>query len=444
MKPAERPWLREFNKSPFIKFPIHEAVTTVAHKVSLMIQVQLGGIELPTEKDFTHTSRQFRTETSIIFERIQRLIRCVIDCKSVDCDAISTRHALDLARSLSAGFWDYSNLQLRQIPNFGPVAVRKLVSSNINSIEKLISADTSTIERVMSKNPPHGKKTKDMLVGFPRLRLSGQTEGQIKVKNGQKPIIKVKVQLSYDNEKLPIWKSRKPSLIFMAETTDGTLVHMWRGNIAKLEKGGFCVTFSAELSGPDEEIKCLVACEEIVGTAKSCTIKHNIPASAFPPLDATPAASTAPKAKQLFKATESNQDEYDEFNGDRLGDEDMLAMAQSVEQAEGNYDSDDFADIEDFERKKKPTESSKTKQEEELEPVIMANGKWSCNHVCRDNQLLKNGQACKHKCCHEGLDKPRKIKRKVSSVRFNRKVEIDLLDSHLYEKITARATQRLV
>lgn len=227
MKPAERPWLREFNKSSFIKFPIHEAVTTTAHKVSVMIQVQLGGIELPTEKNFTHISRQFRTETGIIFERIQRLIRSVVDCKSADRDAISTRHALDLARSLSAEFWDYSNLQLRQIPGFGPVAVRKLVSSNINSIEKLINVDTSTIERVMSKNPPHGKKIKDTLAEFPRLRMIGQIEGQIKVKDGQKPRVKVKAQLSYDNERLPTWKNRKPSLIFMAETTNGALVHIW-------------------------------------------------------------------------------------------------------------------------------------------------------------------------------------------------------------------------
>jgi ATP-dependent DNA helicase HFM1/MER3 len=36
------------------------------------------------------------------------------------------------------------------------------------------------------------------------------------------------------------------------------------------------------------------------------------------------------------------------------------------------------------------------------EPVQLANGKWACNHPCKD----KN--ACKHLCCKEGMDKPPK------------------------------------
>src|SRR5271169_5614576 len=102
MKPSERVCLREFNKSPFIKFPIKENISTSAHKISLMIQVQLGRIDTPTSKEFLVIRRQFGVDTSIIFDRIQRLIRCVIDCKAGDRDAISTRHAADLARSLSA------------------------------------------------------------------------------------------------------------------------------------------------------------------------------------------------------------------------------------------------------------------------------------------------------------------------------------------------------
>ena len=36
------------------------------------------------------------------------------------------------------------------------------------------------------------------------------------------------------------------------------------------------------------------------------------------------------------------------------------------------------------------------------EPVQLANGKWACNHKCKDRN------ACKHPCCKEGLDKPPK------------------------------------
>jgi ATP-dependent DNA helicase HFM1/MER3 len=36
------------------------------------------------------------------------------------------------------------------------------------------------------------------------------------------------------------------------------------------------------------------------------------------------------------------------------------------------------------------------------EPVQLANGKWACNHPCKDKH------SCKHMCCKEGMDKPPK------------------------------------
>ena len=53
-------------------------------------------------------------------------------------------------------------------------------------------------------------------------------------------------------------------------------------------------------------------------------------------------------------------------------------------------------------------------QKSVLPVVQMANGRFACNHVCRDGNPLKNGLPCKHKCCKEGLEKPRKAKARVS------------------------------
>jgi ATP-dependent DNA helicase HFM1/MER3 len=36
------------------------------------------------------------------------------------------------------------------------------------------------------------------------------------------------------------------------------------------------------------------------------------------------------------------------------------------------------------------------------EPIQLANGKWACNHPCKDKH------SCKHMCCKEGMDKPPK------------------------------------
>ncbi|KAH9216380.1 Sec63 Brl domain-containing protein [Leptodontidium sp. 2 PMI_412] len=421
MKPNERPFLREFNKSPFLKYPIKGTITTTPHKVSLLIQIQLGGIEDPAEKDFAAVRRQFGTEKTIIFERIQRLIHCVVDCKAHDCDSISARHALDLARSISAGFWEFSNLQLRQIPQFGPVATRKLVSNSIQSVEELGKMDTATIERLMSKNPPFGRKTKDTISTFPSLRITSEIVGRVAARSKGPPKVQVKAFLSYENAKVPVWKNRKPSMTFMAETTDGELVHFWRGNISKLERG-FDIKFTVELLAHDVDIKCWVACEDIVGTVKTCLLKHNIPASEFPP---TPPA-TEPKDPQTTNRP-SLFTESDEFGADGLGDDDMIAAANGVEVAKSDYGSDDFLDIDDADliaksTTEKPTKGKElkvkgpkeAKEVEILESFQMANGRWTCNHTCRDGQLLKNGQPCKHLCCREGVDRPRKAKRKPS------------------------------
>lgn len=396
------------NKSPFIKYPIKENISTTAHKVFIMIQAQLGGVDLSASKDFLTIKRQYMVDQNIIFDRCRRLIRCIIDCKVVDCDAVSTRHALDLSRSLSADFWENSNLQLRQIPQVGPAATRKFASSNINSIEKLINLDTATIERIMTRNPPFGRKMLDSISGFPRLTLVSEVIGRMPHQRGENPRIKIKSYLGHKNIKIPVWKGTKPSLTFMAETSDGVMVHFWRGNVQKLTQGQQ-LDFIVEIGGPEVEIKCHIACDGIVGTLVPFKLSSGLTASDFPlpkPGKPTPPLKFAPSLKY-----------NDEFGGDELGDDDMLAAAKSAELAPASdYGSDGFADIDDLEDMfgLPETEEGNEKEQDEVESFQMGNGKWTCNHYCRDGQALKNGQTCKHKCCHEGLDKPRKLKRKVS------------------------------
>jgi ATP-dependent DNA helicase HFM1/MER3 len=296
---------------------------------------------------------------------------------------------------LSAGFWENSNLQLRQVPQIGPVAVRKLVNNNVNCVEKLASLDTASIERYVSKNPPFGKKTQELLAGFPRLTVASQIIGRAVTKPGEKPKINVKAILGFTNSLVPRWANGQPSVTFMAETTDGTLVHFWRGNIQKLSNGQE-LKFNVELSSPGDEIKCWIACDDIVGTLRSSVLKHTIPASEFP----------APKKtdKQNKEPTKRNFSD-DEF-GDELEDEDFLAATILVEKPASDYGSDEFPDVDDFDHTPQDSAATTTMITKST-AVQMANGKYACNHPCRDGNLLKTGQPCKHKCCHNGLDKPR-------------------------------------
>ncbi|KAM3083752.1 ATP-dependent DNA helicase MER3 [Clarireedia jacksonii] len=404
MKPNERSSLREFNKSPMLKYPIKENISTTAHKIFLMVQVQLGGIETLSSNDFRVVSRQLARETGLILDRFHRLIRCVVDCKAIDCDGISTRCALDLARSVAAGYWENSSLQLRQVTHIGPALARKLASSNINTIEKLASLDTAGIERVVGRNPPFGKKMKDGLAKFPQLKLNAKITGRAFSKVGTSPKVKVSVSLGYKNKQIPQWHGKVPAVSFLAETSDGVLAHFWRGNIKRLSNG-YEVTFNVELSSPSDEIKCYISCDEIVGTMQSSVLKPEIPKSDFP----SPRVLEKPDAGH---AQYDNPEMRDEF-GDDIDEDAMLAAVQQVER--NDHSEDDFVDIDNVDA----SESSNRKRADEveyLEPVRMQNGKWACNHYCRDGHPLKNGQLCKHKCCREGLDKPRKMPRKKSNL----------------------------
>ncbi|KFY25163.1 hypothetical protein V493_04803 [Pseudogymnoascus sp. VKM F-4281 (FW-2241)] len=409
MKPTERPAFRDFNKSPFIKYPIKENVSTTAHKISLIIQVQLGGVDTPNDKEFNR--RQYQTDKMIVFERLHRLIRCVVDCKAVDCDALATQNALELSRSISAEYWEHLPSQLKQIPNIGPAAVKKMVTAGINSIEKLLASDSATIERVLTRNPPFGHKLLDTLKAFPRLTLTAEIMGRV-VKSGQLPKVKIRARLGLRNQKAPFWKHRQISLTFVAGISSGNLAHFWRGNIKNLEKG-FEVHFSAELSNASDAISCFLACDEIVGTVQSVILAPNIPESLFPVVQ--PTQKVVPKV--ILGTDDGGGDSDADFEwDDDIADQELLAVVKNAESvghtAEGNMVSDHFIDIDDISNQQTAV-SEENDTAERPEPVQMANGKWMCNHICGGGNSLKNGKICKHKCCHDGLDKPRKVQKKT-------------------------------
>lgn len=369
-----------------------------------MIQVQLGGVDLPETKEFAKIRRQYVTEKGIIFDRIQRLIRCFIDCRSGNSDAISTRYGLDLARSLSAEFWENSSLQLRQIPSVGPVATNKLIAAGIRSIEQLASKDSASLERILSRNPPFGTKVLDTLKGFPLLTLTSEIIGNAQRKPGDNPAVNVRVCAGYTNKQIPVWYGSKPALTFTAETSDGTLVHYWRGNIHKLERG-LEMRFDAKLSRPGDTITSYIACDNIVGTFRSSKVTSTVPASAFPVLKSKPQVPQV--AQSNFFGVE------DEYGGDELEEDDFLAAVRSVTAPppapESEYGSDEFADIDEI-LETNHVQEKETETRDEVESVKMENGRWTCNHACSGGGLLKTGQPCKHKCCKAGLDKPPKTR----------------------------------
>lgn len=177
---TEKRLLKELNGASGIKYPIKIDIALSEHKRSLIVQSELGGVEFPGDEQFNKFKRQYQQDKNVIFNHIHRLIRCVVDCQVHLRDAVTVRHALELARGFAARVWDNSPHQMKQVPNIGPAAVRRLANGGINSLESLEAAEPHKIEMVLSKHPPFGSRILAILKDFPKLMVSVKMTGKVR------------------------------------------------------------------------------------------------------------------------------------------------------------------------------------------------------------------------------------------------------------------------
>ncbi|RYO98313.1 hypothetical protein DL766_006632 [Monosporascus sp. MC13-8B] len=404
-KPAERALFRTLNQSSFILHPIRETLTQTWHKVSLMVQVYLGGVELPNDKEFGHLKRQIACEKAAIFDRLNRLVRCVVDCKAYDGDGVGTRVGLELARAIAANSWENKPTQLSQIPGFGPVAVRRWVGHGVRTVLGIADKDFLEIERIASRNPPYGKNLLKTLDSFPRLTLGVEMMDSLRRQSGSQnsTSVMVKASLGHCNTKrAPSWNDKAPAVTFMAEVSDGSLAYFWRGNIKKLDPAqGLELRFPVALSGPNQVISCYFSCEEIVGTQVTKRLEPQIPASALNTIRVPRPRRELPKVDLLD----------DDLDLEDVDDADMLDAMDSAVLDDGRVQSSENARTVDAVDDEYPFIDDLLSQEPfppAAEPPKMENGKWMCHHHCRNGAPTKSGKPCSHKCCHEGVDKPRR------------------------------------
>ncbi|KAJ9635199.1 ATP-dependent DNA helicase MER3 [Coniosporium tulheliwenetii] len=417
---GEKSLYKELNKSPFIKFSIPVDLAMPAHKVSLVIQSVLGGIDLPVDDKTAKHKIQYNTDVFIIFQHVHRLIRCIIDCQLYLEDSVASRNALMLARSLGARVWDDSPLQLKQIEQIGVVAVRKLVNAGVKTIEELENMEPHRIETVLSKHPPFGMKLLDRLKAFPKLRVSVQMMGK-SIKPGEGAKVNLKAEIGFMNEKVPETYQKKAVYVcLLAETSDGHKVHFCRISAKKLNKGQD-VLFSANMTSPSQSITCYVMCDEIAGTLRQASLKPEIPASAFPTPKAAketdlsarrsndlhkPGPNTSKRRQDSIRPSHAQDD--DDFEDLDLDDSDFVKAATAdldfthTDTLGSQTSAATRKNIASNAVSKKHSQHEPVHDEEEWEPRRLDNGKWACNHKCND----KN--SCSHLCCREGMDKPPK------------------------------------
>ena len=403
MKAVEKRLLKAINQGSGINYPIKVDIALSAHKRSLILQAELGGVEFPPDEQFFKYKRQYNQEKILLFSHIHRIIACVVDCQVALQDAVGARNALELARSFSARVWDNSPYQLKQLTQIGLVAIRKLAIGGITSLESLEAAEPHQIDMLLSKNPPFGQNLLRRLGDFPKLRVSVKMVA--KECHKERPVvIKFEVQCGFMNEKAPTTYNKKPLYVcLLTERSDGYLIDVTRISGTQLGYGKD-VLLSAELWSHTQNITCYVMCEAIAGTLRYAELRHDLPSHMFPP---------SPKMIEIQQPLKSSTSPEtltdDEIADEGIADQDMVAAAAGV----------DFSRIEDFEKQSSETHQSSGAPNLETMPpnptfrdlTRLENGKWACNHKCKDKS------SCKHMCCREGIEKPPKPPRKASMAR---------------------------
>lgn len=397
---GEKSTYKDLNKNSSVKFSIPVNLDAPAHKVSLIIQSVLGAIELPTDDGKQRI--EYSSCKASIFQHVHRLVRCIVDCQLYLDDAVATRNALMLARSLGAQVWDDSPLHMKQLESVGLVYVRKLAVAGIKSVEDIENAEPRRLEHILTRNPPYGAQLQSKAKAFPKLRISLKMVGDASLKKGEHVTIRIKADIGFLNEKVPETFQKRPVYVCMlAEVSDGRKMHFARISAKKLNNGQD-VLFSANMTNANQTIRVYVMCDEIAGTSRSAILKPDISGVSFPPQTATQIGQ-----QRLARAPNTTKDRThasaptapavaDEFIDAALDDTDLVLA-----------EDDGFVDIDEVDAKDKTGTSLPKKRKATAAidhddgwiPRQLPNGKWACNHVC------KKKTECKHLCCREGLDK---------------------------------------
>jgi ATP-dependent DNA helicase HFM1/MER3 len=149
---------------------------------------------------------------------------------------------------------------------------------------------------------------------------------------------------------------------------------------------------------------------------RGATVNPQIAASMFPAPkptepDTPQQPNTSRRRAETVKSTRKRSTTSDDFGDDGLDDEALMKAGVADLEFEHieNFANPTDAITRKNTAKNKPAKgktlvkpTSMATEADVQEPVQLANGKWACNHKCKDRI------ACKHLCCKEGLDKPPK------------------------------------
>ena len=254
--------------------------------------------------------------------------------------------------------------------------------------------------------------------------------------------IRIKAECSFINERVPMAFNRKPIYVcFLMERSDGHLVDFRRIRYykeppwvlrtdfrsAKQLSNGQDMLLTAELLNHNQYITGYVMCDQvgellfrkvrsdfdfdfsIAGTMRYAELRPNLPASLFPTMPAPRVSGqlgkprshndTSTQPSKSRGGENANNITGDEFSDDGLNDQDLLEAGKSAHYFlrsrnpnEIAVDGTNFSHIDIFDQRSATKFIQSVSQrpdtgndvENSWSPKQLQNGKWACNHKCKD------------------------------------------------------------
>ncbi|RUS21409.1 Sec63 Brl domain-containing protein [Endogone sp. FLAS-F59071] len=436
---GEKQILNTLNKNPNIRFPLKGRATTVADKVFLLIQCNLGSIPLSDPK----MGGSMTLESYSIMSQATRIAKCIIDCVVQKKDSISLRYALDLYRSLRAKVWENSPLILRQLEGIGKMILiisllRKLIGviiqlmycfiacdiarlSGPSTAKLLAAASITTFHKLEDTDPGRIELLLQAVARLPKFTME-VTQNKVPSSPTQTELC---VTLGLQNTKnattgkngMGFWAN------FRAETSDHVFLDFRR------------MAFKVQLMNPTQRINCFVQNEDYIGLDVQKEIVPDVDPKSFISI-CRPAASNADnRVISDYKDkmnTNMNTDarappspNYDELFGDMPIDIIEDESPHSPPPIDMNISHDRLATGKTRYLPQSPVHRVSSRMddkennlpnEESTSAVLLPTGREMCNHKC------KNREKCAHECCKIGRRHPSKQKNYTESDKVNQTI----------------------
>ncbi|KAJ8700486.1 ATP-dependent DNA helicase MER3 [Pleurotus ostreatus] len=405
--------LRASEKTPLNKLRTHNDIRfsikrldKPADKVFLLLQAILGGISL-NSPEYKSADSQPNLEALGIFRHISRIARALVEVAIVKKLGSQVKCGLEVLRCLTAKAWEDRPVVLRQIEQIGEKSLKVLAEHGVASIDSLRVQDTLRIETLLNRRPPFGLDLMNSLKSFPQYFIKLKETGT-STYGGESQVEKVSMVIEcglnaeWVKPKTGRHKTNGASMTSILTVTSDMVFIDYRRIPTSLLNESKTFDVTAQLDKPSQSIVVYIASvwtissllrlrlksyqESLAGVGVIESYKPNIPVQEFPTVNTRPLTAVEQDLVGL--------DDDPDFWNMAIDDDEKEDLKPAV--------------VKDLTRDRTSGQQPNPSPSKapDTPPKKMPNGKYQCNHTCKDKSK------CRHLCCREGMEEPPNLKKR--------------------------------